>query len=834
MSTEKSVICSAKHLCGMPNKHVIVPDNPMNGHVCACCKERNHGFMCAYTMGGDDMLVEIKPQLLPIHARDKCGNHSSWLCKLCYESTHGSMRGGKDVQKQPATKQKNNAKRPSKSALSLRSRGKDQRLCGGKNGIEYHQLSQKQKKTRTKDTVNLCDLDSSSSDSDSNKSDEDANNSDSDESVVSFGEIQKRSNALLSKQAPRTSSTLKTTSTSIPKQTHSIMKLSPNLQSRMESKLGARDRPGDTSTHSREKMIQHANAVIGNRSSILQAATNISEDLYLRAVNAIPSAHHPIKEKRPTLVASMVKMYSIIHELMQYDSFKLSNTVMANIEVFIDILESAEHECHADVERESHPDESIGKTVLLPVKKRHRMYLQGGGKKMPRNDSGDCIVKCCPKCELSYFDKEPDYDENRKYNSSLKQEWIEKNRHLEEYLNQSRSDPPVDAKGKAITSYTGLKNPTYKPLLLRCHISENYQSMHRGGRKCHFVCKINGKQYPPGKCPACQKSCSYVWDRLKHKEKLEYFSLKMLRAETNSDERASANLYLDKALGHGRSIGDDFGEQLNEMREEGNLNATDDEIMFAVTEASNVSTAQYITHNPPNQSQTSFLQRVMAQADHPNGPSWSNTTNTNMRQPNAHQRSVNTRLVDTVGARGMSGETIQEKQQLDLVLQKSLEEQSYCCDTNTAIIQSLQPNNNSFDSFMSNQNNINSFNGNNINGFSANSNTFSNNNIQNTNNSISPMPTIGTNTFVSAMPSTTPEHVGKMKNALMDYSMEGDDVNEDAVLVVQAIGDASHPSNKTLCDYSKMLHGKDDMATPMKAKKLVSVYHASLKKAKHT
>lgn len=296
-------------------------------------------------------------------------------------------------------------------------------------------------------------------------------------------------------------------------------------------------------------------------------------------------------------------------------------------------------------------------------------------------------------------------------------------------------------------------------------------------------------------------------------------------------------------------MGADFGEQLNAMREEGNLEATDEDIQLAMDETANFSTAQYITHNPPTQTQTSFLQRVMAQADHPNGPGWSNTTNTNMRQPNAHQRSVNTRLIDTTGARGGAnaietnvGAMDNDNVLLELAMQQSLQEQSICGHTNTALLQSLNANNNSFDSFMSTQSNNTDFHG----GIQQGSHNVNYDDLRNYscqnfngngNNSISPMPTLCSNRtslLPHQLPSNTPEHVGKMKTALMDYSIEGDDVNEDAVLVVQAIGDTSHPSNKTLCDYSKMLHGKNDMATPLKAKKLVSVYQASMKKAKHS
>ena len=89
--TENTVICSAKHLCGMHTKYVVVPKNPTHGHVCVCCRHRLHGCECGYKLGGDDTSVQIVPTLLPERARDKVGDHAYWLCKLCYQSTHSSI-----------------------------------------------------------------------------------------------------------------------------------------------------------------------------------------------------------------------------------------------------------------------------------------------------------------------------------------------------------------------------------------------------------------------------------------------------------------------------------------------------------------------------------------------------------------------------------------------------------------------------------------------------------------------------------------------------------------------------------------------------------------------
>eukprot|EP00956_Cyclotella_meneghiniana_P040237 scaffold190335_cov73-Cyclotella_meneghiniana.AAC.2 len=76
--------------------------------------------------------------------------------------------------------------------------------------------------------------------------------------------------------------------------------------------------------------------------------------------------------------------------------------------------------------------------------------------------------------------------------------------------------------------------------------------MHVGGSKCHFDCKVKGKQYPKGTCPACKSFCGLVWDLRYHKEYMEYWDLQRLRKATTPSDRENANAYLDRVGRVGR------------------------------------------------------------------------------------------------------------------------------------------------------------------------------------------------------------------------------------------------------------------------------------------
>ena len=111
-----------------------------------------------------------------------------------------------------------------------------------------------------------------------------------------------------------------------------------------------------------------------------------------------------------------------------------------------------------------------------------------------------------------------------------------------------------------------------------------------------------------------------------------------------------------------------------------------------------------------------------------------------------------------------------------------------------------------------------------------------------------PMPSIATKSFASTrptnntatQPSTTPEHVSKSQQSLLDLSMgllddtvlSDDEVDDDATAACDAFDDTSNPTHNTLRRTSKHLHARN--VTPRKrAKKLVAVYKSLSKKKKN-
>jgi hypothetical protein len=167
--------------------------------------------------------------------------------------------------------------------------------------------------------------------------------------------------------------------------------------------------------------------------------------------------------------------------------FTLPNPLASGLEGFTHIVESTMHECHAIVARSNLPNDKFAKGVGLPKARMARKYGEGGGKLYVNKAGSRKRIDDCPRCGFKYFDKEPDFDDNRKENNNISGRWATTREHLEEFLGGERSDSPVDDKGKEITSEKMLGNPTVLPQLLKCHIIDNWNSLSLGGKKCFFL-----------------------------------------------------------------------------------------------------------------------------------------------------------------------------------------------------------------------------------------------------------------------------------------------------------------------------------------------------------
>ena len=462
----------------------------------------------------------------------------------------------------------------------LRSKGRDQRLHGGHAGIQYH--------------IEAAAVPDAASDN-SNSTETGAASAAARESAASSPEVIVSPRSIDSRgEIIQTASSSQRQRTRPPPagasavarmpQPEKISTLSPNMRNLMESKFGQKAVATNPHAHPAEKLRKHTNYVIKHRATFIKAALEINRPLSHRVENAIPKKQLAEKVKRGAVIEAMLKIYRVLYECLQYSTFDLGRKVDDETSVFFDIMESNAQDCRLDKERESdkHINERFGKSYKLSAQNRNRGYLKDGGKKLSRSDGYGTLVKCCPKCTLDLFDKEPEFDENKRHNARAKVEWEQLKTEVDDYLSGTIDEAPIDPKtNKTITSADQVKNYATKPLLLHCQIGKNNESRHYGGSKCHFGCKVKGKKYPKGTCPACKKTCSFVWDMRYHKEYMEYWDLERLRKETTPGQRNESNAYLDRVSGLGRMMYDNAHETMQEMRDEEVLQATEEEIADA-------------------------------------------------------------------------------------------------------------------------------------------------------------------------------------------------------------------------------------------------------------
>jgi hypothetical protein len=245
-----------------------------------------------------------------------------------------------------------------------------------------------------------------------------------------------------------------------------------------------------------------------------------------------------------------------------------------------------------------------------------------------RQDSGNA-VDSCPCCGLiKLYDKEPDYDDNQKYNKGEETRFSSQVAHLRALNSNKRSDPLVDKDGK---QFKKVENPRTKPQLLRCNQGQNYESVSATGQKCYFQCKYEGIQYDHGTCPSCKSSCDFVWDRLKHDEIRQYFEMKRVTDGTTTTEREEANEYLDNMCRYENGEKTDFEVALQELDDNDVIDVADDVIAEVAKERGAFAAAQHMIHNPAGVGATSLFQNVIAMGSHRNGQSWSIPYNKDMR-----------------------------------------------------------------------------------------------------------------------------------------------------------------------------------------------------------
>jgi hypothetical protein len=342
-------------------------------------------------------------------------------------------------------------------------------------------------------------------------------------------------------------------------------------------------------------------------------------------------------------------------------------------------------------------------------------------------------------------------------------------------------------------------------------------------------------------------SCNYLWDVCNHGEAKAYFEMERMRQSTTiSEQRAGYNNVLDRAFRHGNYDGEQFVEQLTQLRDQGEVDLTTDEIAEAGRDRSAVSTANFIAHYPISQKEQTFLGEALNRADHVNGAGWSNTFDRNMRQPNAHQRARNTGphgLNNAVTAHGNNtlaaapaGAAAPAAAATWAAAQPSFG--TDCYDTNpnqytddeyAALTwlgvelsldrfnqqqqqqtqqQTIQQQQQQILQQINNTDSLLSF-ASSVNG--------------QVNTSISPMPSTITKTSAPASTFKSLEYKTKTCDTLSDFAFVSGDVDPDALAALSAFENADHCAHKAMHRVSKRLFDQKTK-TPEMAQKMVGVY----------
>jgi hypothetical protein len=156
--------------------------------------------------------------------------------------------------------------------------------------------------------------------------------------------------------------------------------LTQHIKSRIESKLIHRPGKKNSGGKDRVEIAVNMNKIIRNRNGILRAAKEGDASLYHCLDRQIPRREVSVsRAKKPEIVPKLVNIYAILFELFQYKKFKLSDRIMDDLGVFIDIMEVLVQESKAEFEREKKIDDKLLKGVTLSNTKMQRCYLEGGG-----------------------------------------------------------------------------------------------------------------------------------------------------------------------------------------------------------------------------------------------------------------------------------------------------------------------------------------------------------------------------------------------------------------------------------------------------------------------
>ena len=596
-----------------------------------------------------------------------------------------------------------------------------------------------------------------------------------------------------------------------------IEKLTNEMLAAMQKRLGMKE-DNSNSTQSKATLITETNKVIKNKTSLLKAAKKCDNELYLDFQRDVPNPRDTFNSRtgKPIIASAAVTAWSCIFELLQYKNNHLSRDIERDIRVFVGILEAVQRYCEAEMaETATKTSGKFGKSIKLSSEKKARGYLEDGGKK---------FNKACPKCGHDCCDKEPDFEEKKTFNKQLTKQFVKNKKHLKEYEDGIRPNPPLDSNGKPLSK---ISNPTYKKQLGNCHCGQKYHSLAYGGETCPVGCKVDGTQYSLGQCPVCKCPCRFIFDTLHYDDYVRHFELEKMSLSTTNDERAQANSYLDRGVTIAMESRDTVTRSLNAMNSEGVIDLASDEVTTLATTAAHNSQAHFFTHNPPPSSAQTFLQDVMTRADHPRGPAYSNVSGTNMRtyggavQGAAQQRARNTRLDGadsqthfTTDSGQMMGRPVQQPMQGSFGFSKS--------QLDEAMKRSLNPSFNAAASHYSSGHSRDSH--------RRQSSLDTSNLSVDFNQHSNSTPTNADQFKTPEDEKSSPEHVKNCRTRLIEYSMSADCENFDDVIGASAA--LTQPYTQAMVNFAEHVDKKrkDKQMTTPNAMKYLSRAYAATKK----
>ena len=133
-----------------------------------------------------------------------------------------------------------------------------------------------------------------------------------------------------------------------------------------------------------------------------------------------------------------------------------------------------------------------------------RRYMKCRNTKMPPKGYG-----CCVFCNHDFIDVPPVNVDNAEKNKLAMAKYSEQYKHLQDYKDKKRFDPPLNSKGKEVKKVTP---PTMLKTILRCHCHQQRRAMPSSNAQstCPILCVNQTTQLPyrAGECPLCQCPCS--------------------------------------------------------------------------------------------------------------------------------------------------------------------------------------------------------------------------------------------------------------------------------------------------------------------------------------